>query len=608
MHALTLRAAALAAILAILAAAPAAAQYLQPSPAFSPADKPTKKPRQAQKKKTAPAQEQAAQPNGDPSGATKSDAAAAPTLGPAAEPQEQAAPTQAATQAATQAPSQAAPHAPAAEPAEQQAAQPPSLDPTPSAEAAEPAANETSPSNAITAEPLPAPAAAPQEQATQSPVPEPSPEAAQPDVAEPQTAAPVEQQQAVRAPAAPATEGSEQTTAALTPPEVRKRAPYPPPNEGCRNTESFQTWLARFKKDAAASGIRPQTINAVLAGAALDNKVLSRDRGQKFFAQSFLDFQQKLATQNRVVNGRKKIAQHKATFDKAQRQFGVPPSVITGFWALESDFGAGMGNFPIMPALVTLAYDCRRQVMFQEELKAALQIIDRGEMRASEMVGSWAGEIGQTQFLPTRYLDHAIDYDGDGRIDLFRDEEDVIGTTANYMHHLGWRPNEPWLEEVRITKDLPWQQADLAIKLPRSQWAAWGITYPDGRPVPNDKMPASLLMPMGRFGPAFLAYPNFDIYTEWNNSLTYATTAAYLATRIDGAGAMSRGRGPIPELDQARTKELQEILVSRGYDVGKIDGLAGSKTRAAVKDMQIKLKMPADSYPTPELLEALRGG
>jgi lytic murein transglycosylase len=261
-----------------------------------------------------------------------------------------------------------------------------------------------------------------------------------------------------------------------------------------------------------------------------------------------------------------------------------------------------------MPALVTLAYDCRRQVMFQEELKAALQIIDRGDMRPSEMIGSWAGEIGQTQFLPTRYLDHAIDYDGDGRIDLFRDDADVIGSTANYMKHLGWRPNEPWLEEVRITGDLPWQEADLAIKHPRSQWNAWGITYPDGRPVAKDNMPASLLLPMGRFGPAFLAYPNFDIYTEWNNSLTYATTAAYLATRIDGAGPMSRGRGHIPELSDAETKDLQRLLVKRGYDVGKIDGLVGEKTRAAVKDMQLKYKMPADSYPTPELLAALRRG
>ncbi len=399
------------------------------------------------------------------------------------------------------------------------------------------------------------------------------------------------------------------TPAAVTTlPNVKKRAPYPPPNDNCRNSESFRIWLARFKKDAAAAGIRPLTINSVLDGMGIDRKVIARDRRQGFFAQSFWSFQQKLATKNRVVSGRKKIKLRRAVFDRAERQFGVPASVITGFWALESDFGAGMGKFPIMPALVTLAYDCRRQVMFEEELKAALQIIDRGDMRPSQMIGSWAGEIGQTQFLPTRYLDHAIDYDGDGRIDLFRDDADVIGSTANYMKHLGWRAGEPWLEEVVITGDLPWEQADLAIKLPRSQWNAWGLKYRDGRPVPKDNLPASLLLPMGRFGPAFLAYPNFDIYTEWNNSLTYATTAAYLATRIDGAPLMSRGRGHVPELSDAETKEVQRLLAARGYDVGKIDGLVGEKTRAAVKDMQLKFKMPADSYPTPEFLSALRRG
>ena len=154
---------------------------------------------------------------------------------------------------------------------------------------------------------------------------------------------------------------------------------------------------------------------------------------------------------------------------------------------------------------------------------------------------------------------------------------------------------------MRVTGDLPWDKADLAIKLPRSQWSQWGIQYPDGSPVPADDLTASLLLPMGRNGPAFLAYPNFDIYTEWNNSLSYATTAAYLATRIDGARAMGRGRGDTNGLDAA-TKELQQILAGRGYDVGKIDGLAGAKTRSAVKEMQFKLGLPADSFATPELL------
>ena len=389
---------------------------------------------------------------------------------------------------------------------------------------------------------------------------------------------------------------------------VPKRPPPPPPHENCRNTGSFGTWLEGFKQKATAQGISRGTIAEALGGLTLDSSVIARDRKQGFFAQTFLDFQGRLATANRIQSSRRKMAENKATFDRVQQEFGVPASVITGFWALESDFGAGMGKFPILPALATLAYDCRRTEMFHEELIAALQIIDRGSMRPSEMIGSWAGEIGQTQFLPTRYLDYAIDYDGDGRANLFRNDADVIGSTANYMKNLGWRAGEPWLEEVRVTGELPWQEADLAIKHPVAQWAEWGVKRIDGGPLPQSNLTASLLLPMGRFGPAFLAYPNFDVYTQWNQSLNYATTAAYLATRIDGAPAMSRGRGPIPGLDFAQTKELQTLLANRGYDVGKIDGLAGAKTRLAVKDMQLKLKLPPDSFATPELLAALRGG
>jgi lytic murein transglycosylase len=323
---------------------------------------------------------------------------------------------------------------------------------------------------------------------------------------------------------------------------LTKGMPPPAAPANCRNTQSFESWLAAFKKEAEAEGISRHAISSALDGITLDQTVIARDRRQGFFAQSFLDFSAKLATQNRVQSGRAQIAKNKGAFERAEKEFGVPPAVITGFWALESDFGAGMGNLPIMRSLTTLAYDCRRgPSMFRDELKAALKIIDRGDMTAETMIGSWAGEIGQTQFLPTRYLEHAIDYDGDGRPNLFRNATDIIGTTANYMVHLGWRRGEPWLEEVRVPEELPWQEADLAIKHLRSQWAAWGVRRADGRALEADSLPASLLLPMGREGPAFLAYQNFDVYLQWNQSLNYATTAAYLATRIEGAASMDRG-------------------------------------------------------------------
>lgn len=375
----------------------------------------------------------------------------------------------------------------------------------------------------------------------------------------------------------------------------------------CTNTGRFSDWKVAFRKEARAQGISEQTLARAYDGLSLDEKVISRDRKQGFFAQSFATFSKKLATDGRMIAGRKKIEANRAFFDRALEKYGVPGEVITGFWALESDFGKGMGNFPVLPALATLAYDCRRGELFRGELLAALKIIDRGDLEPEEMVGSWAGELGQTQFLPKHYLEHAVDFDGNGKINLFASDADVIGSTAAFLKHLGWRAGEPWLEEVVLTKDLPWQDADLAVKHPRAKWAGWGVKAADGGALKADAMPASLLLPMGRHGPAFLAYQNFDIYTLWNNSLNYATTAAYLATRIGGAGAMQGRERDIPFLGLEDAKALQQILTKRGYDVGKIDGVIGAKSRSAIREMQLKYGLPADSYPTPELLEKLRG-
>jgi hypothetical protein len=250
--------------------------------------------------------------------------------------------------------------------------------------------------------------------------------------------------------------------------------------------------------------------------------------------------------------------------------------------------------------------------MFEKETIAALKIIDRGDLSPSEMVGSWAGELGQTQFLPTHYFNYAVDYDGDGHRNLLRSPADVIGSTANYIANgLKWRRGEPWLQEVRVPQNLPsgfpWDQADLAIQLPRAKWAQFGVTYPDGRALPNDDLPASLLLPMGRMGPAFLAYPNFAAYTEWNNSLIYSTTAGYLATRIAGAPAMRHPAAPVAQLPFAELREMQQLLVRAGFNVGKVDGIMGQQSRTAVKAMQIKYGLPADSWPTAELLARMRG-
>jgi lytic murein transglycosylase len=310
-----------------------------------------------------------------------------------------------------------------------------------------------------------------------------------------------------------------------------------------------------------------------------------------------------------MQNGQQHIKTYSAAFARAEKEYGVPPAVIAAFWGLESDFGANMGNLPTLRSLVSLAYDCRRSERFQNETIAALKVIERGDLSPPEMIGSWAGELGQTQFLPTHYFTYAVDYDGDGRRNLLRSAPDVIGSTANYIATgLKWRRGEPWLEEVRAPQNFPWDQADLTVKLPRSKMAQLGVTYPDGRPLPNDDLPASLLLPMGRMGPAFLAYANFAAYTEWNNSLIYSTTAAYLATRIAGAAPMRKPAGAVAQLQFNEMKELQGLLVRAGFDVGKVDGVLGQQSRTAVKAMQVKYGLPADSWPTAELLTRMRGG
>jgi len=377
----------------------------------------------------------------------------------------------------------------------------------------------------------------------------------------------------------------------------------------CHNGMSFPQFLESLKADAAKAGVSQRAIAAASPYLVYDQGIVNRDRGQRVFGQLFTVFAGRMASENRRVRGQQLIKTYAAAFARAEKEYGVPPAVITAFWALESDFGAVQGKLSTLRSLVSLAYDCRRAQMFHDETIAALKIIDRGDLAAAEMIGSWAGELGQTQFLPQHYFNYAVDYDGDGHRNMLRSAPDVIGSTANYLATgLKWRRGEPWLQEVRAPQNLPWQEADLTIKHPRAKWAQWGVTLADGRALPNDNLPASLLLPMGRHGPAFLAYPNFAAYTEWNNSLIYATTAAYLATRIAGAAPMRKPSAPIAQLSFNDIKQLQTLLTRQGFSVGKIDGVLGQQSRTAVKAMQIKYGLPADSWPTAELLARLRGG
>jgi lytic murein transglycosylase len=359
------------------------------------------------------------------------------------------------------------------------------------------------------------------------------------------------------------------------------------------------------RQEAAAQGVSATGL-AALNGLVFDPAIVRRDHGQGVFQQSFLQFSDRMAAAYRIQQGGVMIKRHADLFARIEKQYGVPAPVITAFWALESDFGTNNGKYPILRAVATLAYDCRRPDFFRTQLIDALRIVQRGDLRASEMIGDWAGELGPLQFTPSDYYKYAVDFDGDGRRDLIHSVPDLLASGANFLSNLGWKRGEPWLQEVRAPATVPWEQADLSLKHPRAQWARWGVTFADGRPLPADEMPASLLLPMGRLGPAFLAYNNFQAYLGWNASLVYSITAAYLATRIAGAPPLHRGSPNIPVLSGAQIMEMQQLLVRQGFSKAPPDGKFGLTTRAGVRAAQMKLGMPADSYPTAELIERLR--
>lgn len=374
----------------------------------------------------------------------------------------------------------------------------------------------------------------------------------------------------------------------------------------CQAEGSFEAWLQGVKAEAARMGLSQSAIDSALNGVRFDQSIVNKDRAQGVFTQDFLTFADRMADSYRLPQGQQAVQRNKALFDRIEQTFGVPGPVLAAFWGLETDFGGFLGDGPTITSLATLAYDCRRPQLFRTQLLAAIAVIDRGDLTAAEMRGPWAGEVGHVQFMMEHYLNYGVDFDGDGRVNMLKSAPDALASAANYLRALGWRRGEPWLEEVRITRDLPWEQADIAIKLPIQQWSQWGVTRADGsalRQGPN----ASLHLPMGRNGPAFLAYPNFDVYLEWNNSLVYSTTAAYLAARIAGAPKVHRGSGS-GLLSVDGVKEVQKLLQARGYNVGRIDGIIGAQTRAAVKDVQLRLGLPADSYPDQALLQRLRSG
>ena len=367
----------------------------------------------------------------------------------------------------------------------------------------------------------------------------------------------------------------------------------------------FHAWLQAFARDALAAGISQPTIDATLAHAQWQPRVLELDQAQPEFTRTPWAYLDSAVSPQRVAQGREQHRLHAAALDAAAARYGVPASIVTAIWGMESNYGRNFGSFSAIDALATLAYDGRRRDWARGELLAALRIVERGDIAADALLGSWAGAMGHTQFLPSVFLGYAVDADGDGRRDIWGSVPDVTASTAHFLAQSGWREGEPWGAEVRLPAGFDYARAELGVRQSSEAWAAEGVRGIDGAALPALQA-ASILTPAGARGPAILVGPNFRALLRYNNSVNYALAAGLLARQISGgANLVATWPRELPALSRSEIKTLQERLNSRGFDTGAPDGVAGPATRAGLRRYQQSLGLPADGYATQELLQRL---
>lgn len=374
-----------------------------------------------------------------------------------------------------------------------------------------------------------------------------------------------------------------------------------------RGQDDFASWLEQFKATAAAEGISQATLTAAFEGVEPLKEIIELDRRQPEFTQTFWTYVDRRVTPERVERGRKLLKKHRRLLRKIKARYGVQPGFLVAFWGMETNFGEFMGRTPVIAALATLAYDRRRSDFFRSQLLDALRMVDGGHADLADMTGSWAGAMGQLQFMPETFMRYAVDGDGDGRRDIWRSNPDAFASAANYLRSVGWRPRERWGREVRLPKGFDLSLADLEIEKPVAEWQKLGVRRADGRNLPRTRLTASIVLPGGAEGPVFMVYRNFRNIMVWNRSLLYALSVAYLSDRVIGLGQL-RAKRPANErpLHRQEVEELQNLLVAHGFDPGKPDGIVGSRTRAAIRAYQLSANLPADGYPTAELLTDLR--
>ena len=369
---------------------------------------------------------------------------------------------------------------------------------------------------------------------------------------------------------------------------------------------SFADWRQALRSEALAAGIDAALFDRIFAGVTPDPAVLKADSSQPEFSRPVWEYLDGAVSSSRIGRGRVLLAQHSLMLQRIEQQYGVEAPVLVAIWGLESNFGNNIGSHSVIRSLATLAYDGRRQGFWRVQLLAALEILQNGDVPGERMIGSWAGAMGQTQFMPTTYNQHAVDFDGDGKRDLWNSSADALASAAHYLQSSGWQRGQPWGFEVRLPKGFDYSLADPEQRLSLAEWAELGV-HPLAPTGAAASARASLQLPAGHKGPAFLLLDNFRSILKYNNSTSYALAIGLLADNLlrpsEVQGQWPRGER---QLGRSERVELQELLAQAGFDPGPADGIIGANTRKAIRALQLQLNWPADGYPNVELLQQLR--
>lgn len=370
---------------------------------------------------------------------------------------------------------------------------------------------------------------------------------------------------------------------------------------------NFDQWLDGLRQEALTRGISSATLDRAFRNVAPIDRVLELDRRQPEFSQSFWSYLDRAISDARVDKGKALLVQHAALLGRIEARFGVQPRFLVAFWGLETNFGEHLGGFPVIGALATLAHDPRRSDFFRAELLAALSILEAGDIDPQTMMGSWAGAMGQPQFMPTTFVRYATDGDGDGHRDIWTSLPDVFASASNFLKNLGWDGQQTWGREVVLPAGFDIELADLKIRKPVSAWQDLGVRRPGGGPLPSADFEASIVLPAGASGPAFLVYGNFRAILGWNRSILYAVAVGHLADRFVGGEPIQAKRPAGDErLSRDEILAMQEALGRLGFEAGTPDGIVGAQTREALKGFQRSRNLPPDGYPTPALVRQLR--